>query len=318
MASEVLEEIKIVGEGLPELPKVQASARYQADHDPAPRIDLVDLPSGEGAVALVKTGEDEWKVERFAGPTESVCRHTFRSLSTFVAWLRGCGADPSRAQVFADLRGPLSRSNGSKWPHVVAKLEPGDPDGDRVVCEVAYSPAIRAWAIETAGKRLSQKELFSLVRGYGKALYGAHSADGLLGTLAALRVIGTSTLECELAANGRTLISGARGELRVTQELPGVVELDLPIYQGVEISGGIEAHYRLEGLLDVETTPQGLSVGISFPALDETLALADADLIAHVQGELGEPWLVCLGSESAATVQKREGFARLARTASGK
>ncbi len=298
MASESLERTLQVG-------GVATVVETAPIHDPAPRLELVERPDMGGAAALVKTGPDTWEVVNFDGPQESVARHCFRSIRGFVRWL-GRWADPKSTQVFADLASPLP---GNHPPSMTARLDPADPRGDLVVCEVPFDPGFRAWVIATHGKRFDQRALFSLVRGHGQAIVGENAAESLLGTLAALRVVGTMNLESELAPNGRTIVSGMKGGIEVSRELPGEITLRTPVYAGVRWAigdEGPEADYALRAVLDVEVGQNGLAVAITFPDLDRIMMQAGEDLVEHVELELGEGWLVCIGSERSEVVGAEE------------
>lgn len=297
MASESIERALQVG-------GVSTVVETAPMHDPAPRLDLVERPDKGGAAALVKTGPNSWEVVKFDGPQESVARHCFRSIRGFVRWLDRW-ADATSTQVFADLVSPLP---GNHPPSMTARLDPADPRGDLVVCEVPFDPSFRAWVIATHGKRLDQRGLFSLVRGHAGAILGGNAAESLLGTLAALRVVGTSELESELAPNGRTIVSGMRGGVSVSRELPGEIDLLVPIYSGVRESAsfGPDMAYALRAVLDVEVETAGLSVSITFPDLDRVMIQANEDLVAHVERELGDGWLVCVGSERSDVVGAEE------------
>lgn len=281
------------------------------DHDPAPRLQPVELPNGEGLAALVKVDEHEWRVERFEGPKEGTARHAFRELGSFIRWLERSTPAPRRAQVFVEILSP------TKVPQVQARLDPGDPTGDRVTCDVPHSPAFRAWVLSTAGKRLSQKGLFALVRGYGWAIEGENQADSLLMTLAALRVIANQSLEVEIAPNGRTKVAGKRGEVTIDRELPGELSIRVPIFEGVTDAVAKVRTYGLRAILDVEAHPdEGLSVGITFPDLEDVLSSAAIDLVEHVETSLGEGWVVCIGTEKTEPQPKRSDVARIGNTAS--
>lgn len=279
----------------------------QAAHDPAPRIELVDLPDRTGQAFLRKVNADAWDVVKLEGPREGVSRHTMRSLGGFVRWLKAFASDSAgRAQIFVEAMATVPVA-----AKIAAKIDPGDPDGDRVVCEVGCSPDFVAWVARCNGKTLSQKALFGLVRGYGEAIKG-EGAMKLLAVLASLRVVGNSTLECELAPNGRVRVKGVRADVKIDQELPGEIDLELPIFQGVTDGAGDELTYSVRALLDVEASAEdGLSIGITFPGIEAALLVACEDLVAHVQRELGEAWTVCLGSEKTESVLMRGGVSRI-------
>lgn len=289
------------------LPAVHAVSTHFPDHDPAPRLQPIDLPDRTGQIALYKTGEDSWTVHRLDGPSEGVARHTFRSLESLVRWLKVSSRAPSRAQVFVQILSDLAT------PEIQARLDPGDPEGDRVTCAVAHAPAFKAWAVETRGKALSQKGLFTLVRGFGWAIEGANVADVLLSTLARLRVVGKVELQCELASNGRTTVAGVTNGVSVSVELPGELTIRVPIFQGVvDESTHVAKTYSIRAILDVDADPSsGLSISIAFPDLAEILARAAVDLVEHLQRELGEGWTVCLGTESTSEANSRTDVLRV-------
>lgn len=275
-------------------------------HEPTPRIEAIERPDGKGQAFVVKTGPDRWEVKTFDAPTEGVARHTFASLDSLVRWLQRWG-EASRAQVFVDVQ---AGNTGSAY--VQARLDPGDPEGDRVTCPVPFTPEFRAWVIDTRGKALGQRELFALVRAFGSGIQDQTRAASLLGALSVLRIAGGSELECELAPNGRTKVSGRRGDVAMSQELPGELELVLPIYRGVQVDddealADEPATYRLRMMLDVEASPAlGLAASLVFPDLESVLADAADDLVEHLERELGEGWVVCAGSEETEAVDVRK------------
>lgn len=275
----------------------------QPEHDPSPPIQLVDHPSGEGTIGLVKTGEHTWEVKRFGGPEERVCRHLFDDLGTYAAWLKRTAQSPRQAQVFVD----LDCQPGENGRKVQARLDPRDPEGDFVVCGIRFTPEYEAWVAATERKTLDQRALFKLVRAHGEGSLRPSVAENLLGSLAALRIVTNGEFKTELAANGRTTVSGLSADIQVSKELPAELDLSIPIYEGVDVPTGpggdlLMARYSMRAMLDVEAGPLGLAVQISYPDLSVVVRQAGRDLVTHLQRDLGDDWLVCQGRENSKNV----------------
>lgn len=291
MANETMGKIEVGG-----LPQAIA---MQAEHDPAPGLDLVPNPNRDGGIGLVKVGPENWAIHELKGPREHALRHRFEDLGTFAAWLIRSAVNPDQAQVFVDIA-PVDEKR-----EIVGRLNPRDLGGDVVSCAVNYSPEFEAWVDGTVGQVLNQRTFFKLIRGYGNAIATASLAESLLGTLAALRIVTNGDFECTLAPNGRTTVAGARADVNVSKELPAEIELSIPIFEGVDVERGggtVAAKYSLRAMLDVEASHDGLAILISFPDLPSVMRAATRDLVAHVQRSLGSRWLVCQGRENAADV----------------
>jgi len=291
----------------------------EAEHEPTPAIDGYPNPSGDGELVAIQTGPEEWAIRTFDGPHEKAARHSFDSIRGFVGWLKRWTPRAEAAQVFASVASSIMASNmvGRK---LEAYVDPRDPGCDSAVGRAPLEARFAAWiSLARDGVKLNQKTFFTFIREFGDVIQGEGVAEHLLASLAALRVTSTENLEAEFAPNGRLKVSGARGDVTISQELPSELIIRLPVYFGVhwfppssdEELTAMRAEYEIRVVLEVNAGPQyhGLQVEMSFPGIQNTMADADEDLVNHIQHELGQGFLVCAGSPERVDVPVRSGRA---------
>jgi len=264
----------------------------QADHEPAPALSPLEHPDGRGgSLVALKEG---WTPVNIEGPRENSARHRFSSVEGFVAWLRHWTKNPGAAQVFANLpRTVFGDGDGTRpWRRLEASIDPRDPGSDRVTGSVELDPAFSAWAaLSESGRQVGQKAFFDFLRSWGDSIENEAERVSLFSALAALKVTTGGSFEAELAANGRLKVSGMRGEVSVSQEIPAEFKIRGPIFQTRNA-----AAYSVRVVLDVEAGPAGVSIAVSMPGIETIIAEANEDLVAYVAKELGDAFLVCAGA----------------------
>lgn len=295
---------------LPEMMQgVPFPTAIEAEHDPSPRLEWSDAPDGDGQVVAIKVGDHRWKLEHLTGPKEMAALHVFSDVGSFVDWVKRWATEPTTCQILADLPTDFAGDLGAEinTGEIVARLDPRAVNGDRVTCLLHFDPAFAAWAAASRRTALNQLELIAFLRGYGDAISGENVASTIMGTLSALRVSSSSSIESHVKPNGRVHLSGRSGEVEVSQELPGEIELLVPIYEDVRDASGSLRLYRFRVLLDVKAGPEhgGIKVSLSMPGLPLVFAAANRDLIKSVQRDLGGDFMVGAGVEKSMPFARR-------------
>ena len=96
----------------------------ETPHQPTPELVLKPHPCGWGEVAAIQFGTDQWELRTLEGPKRGQRCHAFTDTAGFCRWL--CRhAKPDVTEI-------LTTSE-----KVIAALDPADPFGDVVNCELA-------------------------------------------------------------------------------------------------------------------------------------------------------------------------------------
>ncbi len=265
----------------------------------SPKLDPIDDPSGRGRrVVAVREG---YNLEYLMGPERGRRLHRIHDITSFADWLNR-HADPDRTEVLVDVH------------EVTAHLEPADPEGDMVVCQLSLHPLFQAWEA-VFGKVLNQKlfhyqvrvlfDTFDAINNENTELtYGSL----LMGSLGSLKVSSTGTLKTELDTTGMIKVLASDQGRSVDKQLPPEFSVTVPIIDGV-LDGGLDAAshgelktYRLGLLLEVEAGESGLAFTVNCPQLAVALRDARRDAAEFLTGLLKDDFLVGLGAARVESV----------------
>ena len=299
MASEETTSAReIDGEVLAGIPP---ALHLEADPYPSPELNPIDHPNGDGILLPIQNETDSWRIEHHKGPRDVRARHRFTSLKAFVEWMQRWTAIDMGAQVLAHL--PYDFKADDVVACVTGRVDPRDPGGDLVLCDLVFDPTFWAWLEPVrSGQRLSQGRLFEFLRANADVIEGESTGAAFTAAVASLRVTTDSDLTTEYAPNGMIKVAGVRGGTTLSQDLPGEVNILTPIYHGVTDEEGAARAYSIRVLFDVKAGGDGIAVKFSMPGLERVLVQANEDLVAHVQRELGGGFLVGAGIDAVEDV----------------
>lgn len=275
----------------------------------SPPVELVPHPDGNRRVALVREG---YAVQVLDGRKQNRRGHTFTDLASFAAWLNR-HASPPMAEI---LVGESA---------VRAALDPIDPNGDVVTCDLVQHPAFVAWA-GILGRWMGQREIYGFARGHLGDFEEAHANNGTsLGTygeifvaeLQKFEAVRDGRIETQIDARGTTVFQGSTEKLTINGKLPPGFTVHVPIFDGVQVQvpdGGeptgsrwTEATYALNLLLQIEfTEDKRPRFALVCPDLDVVKREAARDAVAWLTHCLADGFLVSLGALALAPAPRVE------------
>jgi hypothetical protein len=228
--------------------------------------------SPDEMVVAVRRG---WSVERV--PLSTRRQHRFDDLESFAAFMKR-EADGAKADVLL----------GTK--QVSAFIAADVIRGDRVACELPYSPSFTAWSA-LLGKPLSQKTFFDHLRAFESDIPN----DGgvvLLTELGKLGVAQGEEITTQIDERGTIVYAAATSKTQVQGKIPPSFAIRVPVYRDPAVE--FEKH-EIELLLDVQTRG-GLTFTLTAPLLEYALIEARQRVAERLRQLLGEPFQVWLGN----------------------
>lgn len=254
-------------------------------HDPTPTLEHTPQPSGWGSVAVIKEGPDCWGLVKLDGPMRGRRIHTFDDVASFARFLTR-HADPAQTEILVD------------YEEIVAALDPADPHGDLLKCQLVAHPTYGLWKASASTGNLPQRYMHRLVRGSEAALGPAYEL--LLGKLGHIKTLIADSGEVELTKTGLAKLVGGSRRTEGGESFPAEIEIETPIWTGimhadVEPPGGRECSYRLAFLVHLELLDGQLVFELDCPALALHERAARDDVARYLQALLGDAFEVGLG-----------------------
>lgn len=269
-----------------------ASGLVRAVGEASESIQLVNHPKGNGSIGLVRDG---YTVHLLPGAEKAARRHLFDDLPSFAEWLRK-HADPKRTEI-------LFARDG----RVVAALAPDRVHTDLVACKLEVHPRLARWLKLFKLGGIAQRDLhrhivgaledFPELRGEDGTVLGS-SGSHLAGQLLKIEVVKNGNLTVQLDELGFTRLVSSSSETSVTAKLPGRFPIRVPWFLGAKETD----EYAVEVLLAVNAGERCVAFELAAPALDVVQHQALADAVDFLRSELGEEWLVGLGTLTTVTV----------------
>lgn len=271
----------------------------------APDLEPLVVPNGDGFVLALKEG---YQLKTLPGPRVHRRSHVFDDLGTFAEYLNRHAVDRLGTEILL---------NDSR---IVAALEPKNPIGDKLVCDLVQHPRFAAWAHvltddpnSSAGPdKLNQKEFFALLRARRDDLVDPMQAAQLLGSVQMLKLTNSGDRALELDERGYTRFMGGNERRNVAGEFPPFFSIRVPIFEGVhevvdpepgvetllaagrQVFGG-ELTYEIEILLWLEEVGGAVFFELQAPMLDLVVRQARRDAARYLQARLVAPLMVGLG-----------------------
>ncbi len=263
--------------------------------DPAPGLDPVPNPSGDGALVAVKSG---YEIHYLDGARKARRTHVFDDLASFARWLNRHAADPEEVEVLV------------AEESVVASLQPCSVTGDQVECLMRKHPSFLAWEKAfTSVEFLTQKEFQALVRANLETL--GTMGEALLGQLASLQVAQGGDVQVDLDATGYTKFRGSNGKTEVSGKIPPEFVVGTPVIAGVSgvddagMPGEQDREYDLPVFLNLSVGDDYVPrFALSCPKLPLIQAQARVDAAAFLSALLADGFEVGLGRFLTETVPK--------------
>lgn len=296
---------------------MNAQAEQQVIHseitnvEPSPPTPIVRpnvAPDGDGVYIVVRDG---WKIHRLEGRQHHRRIHEFDELHSLADWLNRYAVPRERAEILVD------------QTCIGAALEPANPIGDVVTCEMPFDPRFALWepfltspfGREEDARPLSQKELSSLLRAGAADVEGEEVAQLLLHEVRNVSLTKGSKRELRLDERGYYRYAASVQNRAIEGAIPPSFSIRVPLFEGVLIPQSEAAHqpgalradasgqdwapaiYSLEILLTMDEHPATgeLVFTLDAPALPLIARQARRDVAAFLRGLLDPELLVMLG-----------------------
>lgn len=256
---------------------------------PVPAVIPVQRPCGHGSFVVVRDG---YQVRELEGRKRGKRAHVFDDVRSFALWLNRHATDRKRTEILVH--------NES----IVAALDPGDPQGDRVVCMLPLHPSFVAWQ-GVFGRMIDQISLHRLVLAEAETL--GESAEGFSAALLQLQIATAGDFSAELDPLGYMKVAGGTTKQEATVKMPPRFSVTTPIIEGVctkyvPTSGEpyyVERRYVLDVFLQLsvvgEAAAKKAQFALSCPRLEIHRRQARRDAAAYLQELLEDDFLVGLG-----------------------
>jgi hypothetical protein len=265
---------------------------------PSAKPEVIDNPNGRGGyIALSREG---YTLHVMPGPQRQLRTHTFADLRSFAEFLNR-HATRETTEI-------LMNETTTK-----ALLEPRDPLGCRVSCDMRFHPRFDRWK-RLLGKAMTQREFLGLViaarddfgtiktsKGEPIATEGEMFATNLM----RLAINKEGSYQCDIDERGTIRFSAGTEKTTVQGQLPSRFTIHVPVFRGIEkaLKAGLEEPlYPLEILLelDVEEKPMFTLVA---PAIEMVVLDALMDAAEYLRSRLDKGFLVSLGNASLHVVE---------------
>jgi hypothetical protein len=217
-----------------------------------------------------------WNVQRI--PLTARRQHRFDDLESFAAFMKR-EASGEKADVLL----------GTK--QISAYLATDLVRGDRVTCDLPYSPSFLAWS-SLFGQKIGQKQFFDHLRAFESDIPN----DGgvvLLTELGKLGVAQGEEITTQIDERGTIVYAAATSKATVHGKIPPSFAIDVPIYRDPALE--YYGKQKIEILLDVQTRG-GITFVLTAPLLEYALIEARKRLATCLRALLEEPFQVWLGS----------------------
>jgi len=249
------------------------------------------VPNGKGAIVLVREG---YRIEPLAGIDVHQRVHRFDDLVGFSAWLKK-HAKPEPTEVLFETTGKVS-----------AALDPANRYGDIVTATLKQHPRLARW-LALRGKKLDQRTLhrhivssledFPPAQSQSGAPLGS-SGEALAAALTKLAVKRDGSLTVTLDELGYTRFAAGDKSTDLTAKIPPKFLIRVPWFLGASPT----AIYDIEVHLAVNPGENAITFELEFPAIAVVEHQALLDAVTFLTDELGEEWLVGLGTLAVTAV----------------
>lgn len=261
-------------------------------------IEPTPLPRGNGSFLVVRDG---YQVKEIEGSRRGKRVHRFHDLGGFARWLDRHAMERERAEILV------------ATDQVVAALDPADPDGDLVSCELPLHPSFAAWTnvLETG---LDQITLHRLVLAEAETL--GDSAVGFSAALLQVKLATAGEFDAQMDPLGYMRVTGGTNKQEATVKLPPQFVVTTPIIEGVGIAHGdghdaptyTPATYALDIFLQLKVVGEPGSKRAEFylscPRLEAHRRQARRDAAEYLQALLLDGFLVGLGEIKTESVRE--------------
>lgn len=260
--------------------------------DPAPVE--TPHPSGDGLLLVLKQG---YSASQVPGPKRAKRGHTFHDLGSFADYMNRRVEGEDAADV-NDVEILVSETS------VVALLDPSDPNGDRIHCQLIHHPQFSAW-LSIFGKRTVQRDLYLFLRGNLPSIHTPE--NGMDGAMIAsevrkLQVVATTGTDFQLDERGFYTVASATATTDMKGRIPSKFEIYVPIFQAIRDEHDAERQYMIEVLLQMEPVGDQWAFNLACPALPIILHQARLDAVEYLKRILEPGFLVGLGEAKTETV----------------
>lgn len=265
--------------------------------DPSAQIQPLPHPSGKGALVAIRDG---YVVTAVPGRDQVLRNHVFDDLVGLAEWLQRHAA-PETTEILVDQHGVVRALLSAR----------SVPAGDVVECRLQPHPRLARW-LAVFGKGLTQRQIHRLVVGALEDFPRATGTDGTdLGSagsaLAAqfqrIEVVKGGTLDVRLDELGNTRFAGATDSKEIQAKLPPRFSISVPWFIGADP----DAAYSLDVHLSAQADDRSVTFGLDAPSLDVVRHRAVLDAVNFLREQLGDGWLVGLGTPKLATVPQVAG-----------
>lgn len=266
---------------------------------PTPVVPANVAPNGDGVYFVVRDG---YKLQRVEGRQHHRRTHTFDDLRSLAIWLNRYAVPKERAEILVDLTA------------VGAALDPANPIGDVVTCELPRDPRFQRWAPylacpfggEEEPKALSQRQLHTVLRGAVADIEGTEVAGLLLHEVQNLSITKGFKRDLKIDERGYYRYAAEVKDRVIEGRIPPSFSIRVPIFEGVTVPQNAEVPsfgpwvpvlYTIEILLSMDEHPltQELIFTLEAPALPVIARQARRDVAACLQNQLEPGLLVMLG-----------------------
>ncbi len=239
-----------------------------------PEINALESPDGYGHVVAVRDG---YTLETLDGRDEGRRIHEFDDIKTFAAYLkRHATGEQTEILLGENL--------------VRAAMDPKATRPEIINCSLNPHPTFAAWA-EVFGQALSQRAFHALVRGFRSAV---QDSEGILQALRVMSVGKKGEIQSEIDETGATRLNLVSERITMVATVPPEFVLLTPVYRGVTDAEDVEIDYAIEILVTIDV--EHFAFTIEAPALELIKAQARKDVAEMLARELGEPFIVGLGT----------------------
>ncbi len=239
-----------------------------------PEINALESPDGYGHVVAVRDG---YTLETLDGRDEGRRIHEFDDIKTFAAYLKR-HATGDQTEILL----------GEKL--VRAAMDPKAPRPEIIDCSLNPHPTFAAW-VEAFGQALSQRAFHALVRGFRSSV---EDCDGILQALRVMSIGKKGEIQSEIDETGATRLNLVSERITMAATVQPEFVLLTPVYCGVTDEAGEEIDYQIEILVNIDV--EHFQFTIEAPALELIKAQARKDVAGMLSRELGEPFIVGLGT----------------------